>query len=155
MLGLAIAQRGRFLRHHSTQGRHRPLSRGRTSGRRNSACNRIEPSHARLSNHWSCLPFSGWNLEAAALTTNLTKALFFEKNARKTQNKTRRGRLLRAARRYLLAAAKELESLPRPPASRKKKDHPSGAGLPTQKPTARLGVSSVAPPNARACVICL
>jgi len=95
------------------------------------------------------------NLEAAALTTNLTKALFFEKNARKTQNKTRRGRLLRAARRYLLAAAKELESLPRPPASRKKKDHPSGAGLPTQKPTARLGVSSVAPPNARACVIFL
>ena len=61
------------------------------------------------------------NLEAAALTTNLTKALFFEKNARKTQNKTRRGRLLRAARRYLLAAAKELEPLPRPPASRKKK----------------------------------
>jgi hypothetical protein len=50
------------------------------------------------------------NLEAAALTTNLTKALFFEKNARKTQNKARRERYVRAARRYALAAANELEA---------------------------------------------
>jgi len=49
------------------------------------------------------------------LTTNLTKALFFEKSARKTQNKARRERLLRAARRYLLAAAKDLEPLPKSP----------------------------------------
>ena len=37
-------------------------------------------------------------------TSSLTKALS-EKNARKTQNKTRRERLLRAARCYLLATA--------------------------------------------------
>ena len=54
------------------------------------------------------------------MTTNLTKALFFEKSARKTQNKARRERLLRAARRYLLAAAKDLEPLPRPPPRIKK-----------------------------------
>ena len=49
------------------------------------------------------------------MTTNLTKALVFEKSARKTQNKPRSERLLRAARRYLLAAAKDLEPLPKPP----------------------------------------
>ena len=49
------------------------------------------------------------------MTTNLTKALFFEKKARKTQDKARRERLLCAAHRYLLAAAKELEPLLRPP----------------------------------------
>ena len=72
-----------------------------------------QPSHARLSNHCSRWPFSGLHSRGPALTTNLTKALFFEKKARKTQNKARRERLLRAARRYLLAAAKDLEPPPR------------------------------------------
>jgi hypothetical protein len=62
----------------------------------------------------------GLQPRGAALTTNLKKALFFEKSARKTQNKARRERLLRAARRYLLAAAKDLEPLPRPPPRIKK-----------------------------------
>ena len=61
----------------------------------------------------SRLPFMWLQPRGPALTTNLTKVLFFEKNARKTQNKARRDRLLRAARRYLLAAAKDLEPLPR------------------------------------------
>ena len=55
--------------------------------------------HVRLSNHWF--------RPAASL-----KALSFEKNARKTQNKTRRERLLRAARCYLLATGEELEFCP-------------------------------------------
>jgi len=77
---------------------------------------RPQPSHARLSNHWVSLAVQvGLQPRGAALTTNLTKALFFEKNARKTQNKARRDRLLRAARRYLLAAAKDLEPLPKSP----------------------------------------
>ena len=63
----------------------------------------------------SRLPFMWLQPRGPALTTNLTKALFFEKNARKTQNKARRDRLLRAARRYLLAAAKDLEPLPKSP----------------------------------------
>ena len=46
----------------------------------------------------------------AALTTNLRKALFFDERARTTQNRTRRERYVRAARRYALATANEPEA---------------------------------------------
>ena len=46
----------------------------------------------------------------AALTTNLRKALFFDERALTTQNRTRRERYVRAARRYALATANEPEA---------------------------------------------